>query len=378
MYQLVRRATEEMPEFTGFDVFVGISSIGLLIVYGLLEYTYTHVISTLAMVEDPYPPPTLNQTSPKDTVVNEKGQVDVPHLESGTSEPRKLVTSSLSRTLDCLFKNGASAFRCLPKYVGMTMLRSFVTGFFAWFLPDMISVFAVVLADVVLTRWHVAFIHSLISKENKKNIFKRVFAIERPCSPTMRKATISVLVCSLAESTTTFLSVNLVLAWYGEDFSQAPNLGLDNYMPLVTYLGLVGMLNFLLVIPATVSKVRVSASMFAAKNLQLQGRVSLTEPSDLPESTKFSKIRGYLFTAQQEPEEMLLPFDPTFDGMIEEGETIGVLDAWKSCNWSARCRIIKAYGIVGLLYIAKLVTIVTAVTLIAEGKPGGPHGEMTV
>lgn len=329
------------------------------------------------MVEDPNPPPALKETPPKDRIVNEKGQVETPHLESGNVSKPVLVTTSLSRTLDCLFANNASVFRCLPKYMGMTFLRGLVAQFFAYLFPEIIpTAVSVVLADVVLTRWHVAFIHSVISKENKLNIFKRVFSIKRPCSPAMRKATISVLVCSLAECAATYLPQGLALDWFNEADGSNDNDITINLSPstvIFVCLGIGCLLKFLLVIPATVSKVRVAASIFAVSNARLAENQPLPETEDSIKSSKESYIRA-LLAKPKEPEEMLLPFDPTFDGMINEGEVIGVLDAWRSCDGASRCRIVKIYAFAGLLYVAQLALIYVAFRCVhpdgAEGMSG--------
>ncbi len=71
-----------------------------------------------------------------------------------------------------------------------------------------------------------------------------------------------------------------------------------------------------------------------------------------------------------ESEETIVPFDPTFDGkVVSEAEggsgKLGLLDAWRSFNWSARFRLVKHYVKVFALQVAVvlLYLLVTVVQL---------------
>jgi len=108
-------------------------------------------------------------------------------------------------------------------------------------------------------------------------------------------------------------------------------------------------LGFLLVVPADVSLTRVQASLLA------------------------------------DSEETIVPFDRSFNGkVIPEivGGTgaIGMLDAWKSFDWAARVRLVKAYLKVFLMQLAIasvfVVIAVLEVTLVFSKSKKVADGEL--
>ncbi|KAI5297016.1 hypothetical protein KEM55_005266 [Ascosphaera atra] len=326
---------------------------------------HIHVKATLAMVEDRHH--TLTPTLI--TVIdNEKGgsepsspvQSNTTDIESGAA-PRAPATSFI-RTIPSTLKTGASTiFRGLKMHILLNMMRFMVflllQGLLT-FLTETVQTnlfsFAatMVFADVLLTRWHVAFVHAIMSKENAKGVWARVCAVQRPCAPAMRRATASVFLCSVVEITAAILPVKLFQIY--NPFVSTDNAKEDSKNLMwfsLKIMGVATLLELLLVVPATVTKARVAASVFAAQNLKIKEqmrsqRVVVASPKGVVEVDEYE---GEL------PEDTLLPFDPTFGGTVEEGEVIGLLDAWKSFEWPSRRQVLKYFGLAAAIHTALLV-----------------------
>lgn len=252
-----------------------------------------------------------------------------PAAEAITYKP---ITSSLRSTILHLRSRAGywSRFRGLSLFLCWGLARSILVSLAAS-VPFMRShmglALAAIVAEVALSRWELTWYHIVISEPSSKKWWQRLPSFK---SPVWVKIAPAVALRSL--TTQIASGFPMVLC---RSFGTMKHLGDPAFHPgkkdLYAAFGqslIVLFLNFalfiLLEIPATVTVVRVAASM-------------------LPEEY-----------------ETIVPFDRSFGGKVTPAIVggagkIGMLEAWKTFTWSSRIRLLKL--------VAKVFAIIVAVWL---------------
>ncbi|CAG8979434.1 hypothetical protein HYALB_00011947 [Hymenoscyphus albidus] len=293
----------------------------------MVEYTFGRIIPTLVMIESPpetisfEPVPTEDSDAPKKT----------PELEAETVKP-KPITSSFRTTLQVLDSKGG--FRARFRGVWVFFVSQIAFNFIVHTLLSLSSLLrfvAPIIASVALAQLSLAWTLIVISEPSPKTWFRRL-----PAKSTWKKVAIPTAVLAITQQLALqlpfYLAVGLGLTEH--DPRQLANVGSRKTgMMLLSCLAVFAsglLVAFFLVIPANVTLVRVQASLLS------------------------------------DAEETIVPFDRSFNGkVIPEfvGGTgvIGMLDAWKTFDWSARVRLLKAYVKVLFLQIALYAVLVLAI-----------------
>lgn len=193
------------------------------------------------------------------------------------------------------------------------------------FIPFVPRGVAGVIAAVICAQFSLAWTQIVISEPSPKTWFRRL-----PSAKTWRKVAIPTAVLAVAEQIAVLVPLYLAMvAGLTKDPKVIAHLSPhEQTMMSLKGLGIFALgvvLSFLLVIPANVTLTRVQASL-------------------LPDT-----------------EETIVPFDRSFGGkvipeIVGGSGVIGMLDAWKTFDWSSRVRLVKAY--------AKVFAIQTAVTIL--------------
>ncbi|EXJ57635.1 hypothetical protein A1O7_07984 [Cladophialophora yegresii CBS 114405] len=331
-----------------------LTGLALILVLFSVGYTYGHLLPVLCMVEspateayvpvgtfEPTEPPAYSATTPAPKPTN--GLPEDPDLDPEDNAEILLVrnkpfTASIRATLQHLRARAGfwSRFRGLSMFLAWNMLCGFLISVIAnVFLGNRLGVaFAAIVAETALATWHMAWVHIIISEPSQKRWYKRI--------PTIR--TWPKIAPAVALWATTNQVVSILPMLVCGSFGSLNRMRDPEYEPGrkdLYAVGGQGVLGFslmvflfvLLQIPATVTLVRVAASM-------------------LPEE-----------------DETIVPFDRTFGGKttpaIVGGQgKIGLVEAWRSFPWASRMRLLKLMIKVVLIFMAcwMLVTIV----LVAE------------
>jgi len=194
--------------------------------------------------------------------------------------------------------------------------------------------FIAIIAIVVLCRIQMTWTHIVISNPSEKRWYQRI-----PSIPSGKNIIVPTAVYAIAKQAAIYVPATLFIAvaetWqnpsaYGSNPETVRKIA-TLQMFLVGLLGIAAVV--LVVIPANVTLKRVQASM-------------------LPED-----------------DESIVPFDRTFAGKVVPeivGGTgaVGMLDAWKSFDKSARIRLIKLYGKIFAVQVAT--TIMFFMVVVAE------------
>jgi len=303
-----------------------IQAVGFCLVLTAIRYTYGQVIAKLAMVE------------PSDrtmALAPESDDPDAPLLtpEEKLSEKRPLaepelivkvapITSKYHTAMAHLRAHAGpyAGFRGASLWFAYHMLLTLVFNLLCMALPFSIprQLFAV-LATVMLSRWNMMWTHIVISMPSSKKWWR-----QRPDLKAWKKVAPATALWAVAERVTYVLPAGL---WR--------NLGLDvvfghhairemsaSEKEVVLIKFIMVILVFiatavLVLVPATVTLVRVQASMLPEEN------------------------------------EAIVPFDRTFGGkVVSEAEggsgKLGLLDAWRTFDRASRIRLLKLYVKVGV------------------------------
>jgi len=275
-----------------------------------VEYTFGRLIPTLVMVESPqtllFEP--LNTIDP-DEPIHKNTE---PELLLAKQKP---ITSSFRGTIRHLqSKAGFRArFRGFSLFVVYSFALSSISGILAAlpFVPRGIST---VFATVLLANLALAWTHIVISNPSPKPWYRRL-----PERRAWKKIAGPTAVLAIAEQLAILLPLGLAQI-YGFDPNMDPKSarelsghasqaafwkGLSVFILCIS-------LGIFLVIPAMVMLTRVQASMLV------------------------------------DSEETIVPFDRSFGGkvipeIVGGSGVIGIFDAWKTFDWNARVRLIKAY-----------------------------------
>ena len=288
---------------------------------------------------DPNEPPAYSATpAPKPT----HGQPEDPDLDVEDDAEILLVrnkplTSSIRATVQHLRARAGfmSRFRGLSMFFAWNMLNGFLISVIANIFPNRLGVaFAAIVAETALATWHMAWVHIIISEPSPKRWYKRI--------PSMRTWTKIAPATALWATTNQVVSILPMLVC--GSFGSLNRMKDPEYQPGrkdLYAVGGQGMLGFslmiilfvLLQIPATVTLVRVAASM-------------------LPEE-----------------DETIVPFDRTFGNkttpaIIGGQGKIGLVEAWRSFPWASRMRLLKLMVKVVFIFMASWVFV--TIVLIAE------------
>lgn len=274
-----------------------------------IEYTFGRLIPTLLMVESPqallYEP--LDTIDP-DAPINKNTDPELVLVK------QKPITSSFRTTIKHLQSKAGfrSRFRGIALFVVYSMLLSMVSNFMR-VLPFVPRGTAPVFATVLLANFSLAWTHIVISDPSPKPWYRRL-----PAARVWKKIAGPTAVLAIAEQLA--IIIPEVVAIHSGLVKIDPNSARDlsgaekQIITLKAFgiFALCAVLGLVLVVPANVTLTRVQASLLA------------------------------------DDQESIVPFDRSFGGkVIPEivGGTgvVGLLDAWKTFDWNARVRLIKAY-----------------------------------
>ncbi|EPE31188.1 hypothetical protein GLAREA_04155 [Glarea lozoyensis ATCC 20868] len=288
-------------------VLLGTTVVVYFFAASMIEYTFGRIIPTLIMIESPaeiaFEPLSTDET---DASLNKTSQVE-------TVKPRA-ITSSFKSSIQLLQSKGGfrARFRGISVYIVNSMVVQWVSQFLSAipFMPAPLSILA---AMVLCANLSLCWTLIVISDPSPKTWFRRM-----PTLSMWKKVAIPTALLSVSEQVAIFAPLFLALA-----------MGLDRedprQMPYYTskdtgimaaksfaVIALAVVLGVFLVIPANIALTRVQASL-------------------IPEA-----------------EETIVPFDRSFNGKVVPeivGGTgvIGMMDAWKTFDWAARIRLVKAY-----------------------------------
>jgi hypothetical protein len=330
-----------------------------LVFFGLLfaiSYTYGSVVTTLCMIEEPqtnaYIPvnvipaeesaPPAYSTTPNDSVPKQNAtgpvtdDIEVDEVLLIRSQP---ITSSLRATIAHLRARAGycSRFRGLSIFVCFNILRGLITSVLAS-IPGLRNrggmAVAAIVAEVILSRWHMTWIHIVISESSPKRWYQRI-----PPLNTWKRIAPVVAVYAVTMQIAHGLPLLICQSFSSMKHMRNPEFepGRKDMFKIFgqSLMGIFLVLGFfvLLVIPANVTLVRVAASM-------------------LPDE-----------------DETIVPFDRTFGGkvtpaIIGGSGRIGMLEAWRSFPWEGRKRLLKLIAKVFLLLLS--VWVLFAMVIITE------------
>lgn len=258
-------------------------------------------------------------------------------------------TASIRQTLLHLRARAGywSRLRGLSMFIMWNLASGFLVGAFGGATGSRIGVaVAAIVAETLLANLHMAWVHIVISEPSAKRWYQRI-----PSVKTWPKIAPAVALWATSNQIVSILPL-LVCGSFGSlkhmnDPSYEPGKKDLYAVGAQTFMGMFIMLALfvLLQIPATVTVVRVAASM-------------------LPEE-----------------DETIVPFDRTFGGrttpaIIGGQGKIGLVEAWRSFPWASRVRLIKLMMKVSLIIMA--CWILFTIVMVAEAHIlfGDQLGEM--
>lgn len=283
----------------------------------MIESPETEAYVPVDTIEPTNPPAYSEAPAPKTTDAEEDGDMLLVR--------NKPVTASIRATMLHLRVRAGywSRFRGLSMFIVWNILSgTFVSTLGAAFGNRLGVAFAAIVVETMLSTLHMAWIHIVISEPNPKRWFQRI-----PSVKTWPKIAPAVALWATANQVVAILPM-LVCGSFGS----LKHMNNPDYTPdkkdlyAVGAQGVMGMfltvlLFVLLQIPASVTMVRVAASM-------------------LPEE-----------------DETIVPFDRTFGGKttptILGGQgKIGLVEAWRSFAWASRVRLVKLIVKVAVIVMA--------------------------
>lgn len=331
-----------------------------------IGYTYGHLIPTLCMIESPEtaayvpvsnldggssapPAYTAEPATPKPTQGASDQDLDGQVDDDVLLIKNKPITASLRATVLHLRARAGywSRFRGLSMYLVWNMATGFLITLMGGALGHrLVTAFAGILAETALSTLHMTWVHIVISDPSEKKWYQRI-----PSIRTWPKIAPAVAVWATTNQIVAILPM-LVTGSFGslkhmKHHSYEPGrkdlyaVGAQGFFGMFLMLALF----LLLQIPASVTLVRVAASM-------------------LPEE-----------------DETIVPFDRTFGGKttptILGGQgKIGMVEAWRSFAWASRMRLVKLMIKVALIMMA--IWVLFTIVLVAEAHLlfGDKLGEM--
>ncbi|KAK5467083.1 hypothetical protein LTS15_000053 [Exophiala xenobiotica] len=332
-----------------------LSGLLAIIIMFCIAYTYGHLLPTLCMIEspeteayvpvdtiEPTTPPAYSETAaPKPTDDEEDGEVLLIR--------NKPITASIRGSMLHLRARAGywSRFRGLSMFIVWNIASGILVSMTGALLGNRLGIaLAAIVAETVLATWHMTWVHIVIAEPSEKRWYQRI-----PSFRTWPKIAPAVALWATSNQIVAIMPM-LVCGSFGS----LKHMHNPEYNPgrkdlyAVGAQGFMGMfltvlLFVLLQIPASVTLVRVAASM-------------------LPEE-----------------DETIVPFDRTFGGKttptILGGQgKIGLVEAWRSFAWASRVRLLKLMVKVALIVMA--FWLLCTVLLVAEAHIlfGDKLGEM--
>ncbi|GKZ69500.1 hypothetical protein AnigIFM50267_004709 [Aspergillus niger] len=319
---LIRRGTEiisarlqtsQQPllkEWIGiFLVFFTVFAFGLAINW--VAYTCAEVIATLAAIEDPN-----SNSTPYIHLDNETTNTNDPELTTTTT--LKPITSDLRTAINDLLTLGGggifSTFRGFRMYLAFIWLDAGLALLIPTFIPvpihmGLVSFMTVFIGRMFLATWQMAWVHVVIADKSPIVSYRRMLGYQhwRRIAPVavLHNVIMSVTYSlNLAASRVVGRVIWVILG--GEHGKGSSGGNAEGGIGVV----LLMMFFLLLTVPVKAIFTRVAASM-------------------LPEGL-----------------DPIVPFDRRFGGkVISEGggETLGIMEAWTTFEWSARVRYFKVF-----------------------------------
>ncbi|KAE9364080.1 hypothetical protein N431DRAFT_432173 [Stipitochalara longipes BDJ] len=304
---------------------LGATFIFFFVVLFTINYTFGRVLPTLLMIESPQEAIVFEPlaTEDPDSTINKDP-------EQAAVRPA-YITSSFRQTIKHL--GGLSGrFRGFWVFFANAVLVQWIANMLI-FVPFIPRGVANVIGVVILALLPLTWTQIVISEPSPKFWFRRI-----PSVKTWKKVAVPTAVLAVAEQITALVPLKLaIIAGLTKDAKYTAQLSPHaQTMLALSGFGIVALsivLSFLLVLPASVTLTRVQASL-------------------LPDT-----------------EETIVPFDRSFGGkvipeIVGGSGVLGMLDAWKSFDWSSRLRLIKAYAKVYALTI--VTTFVFTIVLVGE------------
>jgi hypothetical protein len=337
----------KMPKISPWAaLLVTLTILGFAVLFFAIQYSYLNIVGTLTIIESPetdaYVP--VNTLPPS----NDDDDDDDSHPKPPASEPllepdlllikTKPITSSIRRTINHLRYNYgyASRFRGLALFLVWSLTHSLIVQFFGVprFMNNWLGfALASVIADVILARWELTWIHIVISEPTPgRSWWRRAPAFK----DSWVKIAPAVALRSVARQISAILPIVIGLSFGA--FRRMRDPGFEPSRKELYMACGQSLFVFILAIilaacvqlPATVILVRVAASMLPEEN------------------------------------ETVVPFDRSFGGKVTpaiiggQGK-IGMLEAWKTFDWASRKRLLKLIGKVVAIFIALWVLVIFVV-----------------
>ncbi|EED24366.1 conserved hypothetical protein [Talaromyces stipitatus ATCC 10500] len=329
---LIRRGTElisarlqyrEQPQTHGLPGFLTV--VFTVVAFGLaifwVDYTCTHVIATLAAVEDSHPTSYIRLEG-EDSNDTFNG--------NNTAKP---ITSGLRSAINYLRARGGiwSCFRGFRMYLAFTGLDFGAGLLISAIGPIQIaypirSLFGGFVTSMLLVTWQMAWIHLVIADKSPRRSFRRMLGLQHWPRIAPAAALYNFLTCvTLSAATASWTAMSLV----SSGFKGRLGLLATSIISAVFFL--------LLSIPARAIFTRVAASM-------------------LPEE-----------------DEQIVPFDRHFNGkakpeIVGGSGKLSIRDAWATFEWAARIRyvkiILKAFAIEFALAVVGILLVVGELALL--------------
>jgi hypothetical protein len=287
-----------------------------------IEYTFGRIIPTLIMIESPAE--IAFEALPTD---NTDGSLNkAPEVETVKPKP---ITSSFRSSIQLLQSKGGfrARFRGISVFIVNSIAVQWVSKFLSAipFVPAPVSLLG---AMVICSNLSLLWTLIVISEPSPKLWFRRM-----PSLKMWKKVAIPTAHLALAEQIAIFVPflVAMAMGITEEDPKKLADITAKHsgmmVLKCLAVMALAMILGVFLVIPANIALTRVQASL-------------------IPET-----------------EETIVPFDRSFNGkVIPEivGGTgvIGMLDAWKTFDWAARIRVVKAYVKVFAMQMALTFTFI--------------------
>lgn len=253
-----------------------------------------------------------------------------------TAKPQP-ITASFRKTIRHLHSIGGfrARFRGVAIFFVKAILISWIAGIVS-FLPiiRLIPRGGYIVGAVACAQLSVAWTHIVISEPSPKTWFRRL-----PSKASWKKVAGPTAVLAVAEQLSVSVPLLLLVASGVADKTPDDLAKMTPHQHTIMSLKAFGIaalglvMSLVLVVPANVVLTRVQASI-------------------LPDT-----------------EETIVPFDRSFGGkvipeIVGGSGVIGMLDAWKTFDWAARIRVIKAYVKVALMQLA--VTCLFTFVFVAE------------
>ncbi|KAJ5190177.1 uncharacterized protein N7498_009162 [Penicillium cinerascens] len=286
-----------------------------------VEYTYNCVIATLAAIEDSNPDIYIRVDGDD---INKPVDPNSPEPQPEVVDHPAPVTSKLRRAVKHLRSRGGfwSRFRGLSMYIVIGLAHSFLVGVMPIPITSFLGQIIVQpLVSVILSTWHMAWVHIVISEPSPKRFWQRIPSYRTFLKIAPAAALESVLTCAA-------LLLPLAIAKAAGWINMEPDMdhAASDMFHYLAVSALPALLSFLISIPGRVIFIRVAASMLPEEN------------------------------------ETIVPFDRSFGGKVEPSIVggsgkIGLLDAWNTFDWAGRVRFVKV--------IAKALAIEAALVVLA-------------